>query len=68
MDVDPMSSAAEKGVRPGDVIVEVAQRPVATPHDVEAIVTSEEKAGRSSVLLRFVSGGDVRFIAIRLGG
>ncbi|MEX1153535.1 Do family serine endopeptidase, partial [Parvibaculum sp.] len=47
-DVDPLSAAAEKGVRPGDVIQQVAQRDVATPADVERIVQSEEKAGRST--------------------
>ncbi|MDO8839819.1 MAG: DegQ family serine endoprotease [Parvibaculum sp.] len=67
-DVDPASAAAEKGVRPGDVILQVAQRDVATPADVERIVASEEKAGRNTVLLRLSSGGDMRFVALRLGG
>ena len=67
-DVDPLSAAAEKGLRPGDVVVEVAQRPVATPEDVERIVLAEEQGGRNSVLLRISSGGDIRFIALRLGG
>ncbi|MEQ8268280.1 MAG: Do family serine endopeptidase [Parvibaculum sp.] len=67
-DVDPVSAAAEKGVRPGDIIVEVAQRPVSAPGDVEKIVASEEKDGRNSVLFRLLSGGEIRFIALRLGG
>ena len=67
-DVDPLSAAAEKGIRPGDVLVEVAQREVMTPQDVERIVLSEEKSGRNSVLLRILAGGDTRFIALRLGG
>lgn len=67
-DVDPLSAAAEKGVRPGEVIVEVAQRPVGSPEDVERIVQSEEKGGRNSVLLRLSAGGDIRFVALRLGG
>lgn len=67
-DVDPLSAAAEKGVRPGDVIVEVAQRKVSSPDDVEKIVLSEEKGGRNSVLLRLSAGGDIRFVALRLGG
>lgn len=67
-DVDPLSAAAEKGIRPGDVLVEVAQREVTTPQDVERIVLSEEKSGRNSVLLRILAGGDTRFIALRLGG
>ena len=67
-DVDPLGAAVEKGVRPGDVIVEVAQRPVSTPADVERIVLSEEKGGRKSVLLRISAAGDIRFVALRLGG
>ena len=67
-DVDPLGAAIEKGVRPGDVIVEVAQRPVSTPADVERIVMSEEKGGRKSVLLRISAAGDIRFVALRLGG
>ncbi len=67
-DVDPLSAAAEKGVRPGDVIVQVAQRAVSSPEDVEAIVLSEEKSGRNSVLLRLSAGGNIRFVALRLGG
>ena len=67
-DVDPLGAAIEKGIRPGDVIVEVAQRPVSTPADVERIVLSEEKGGRRSVLLRMSSAGDIRFVALRLGG
>jgi serine protease Do len=67
-DIDPLSAAVEKGVRPGDVIVEVAQHAVETPDDVERIVQSEEKDGRRSILLRISADGDIRFIALRLGG
>ncbi len=68
IEVDPLSAAAERGVQPGDVIVQVAQRAVASPEDVKRIVESEEKAGRKSVLLRLVAGGETRFVALRLGG
>lgn len=68
IEVDPTSAAAERGVQPGDVIVQVAQRAVASPEDVKRIVESEEKAGRKSVLLRLVAGGETRFVALRLGG
>ncbi|MDP1627015.1 DegQ family serine endoprotease [Parvibaculum sp.] len=67
-DVDPLSAAAEKGIRPGEIIVEVAQRPVSSAADVEKIVQSEEKAGRNSVLFRLSLAGEIRFVALRLGG
>ena len=68
VEVDPLSAAAEKGVRPGDVIAQVAQRAVSSPEDVKKTVESEETAGRSSVLLRLVTRGETRFVALRLGG
>ena len=36
LDVDPNGSAAEKGIRPGDIIVEVDRQKVTSPADVEA--------------------------------
>lgn len=68
IEVDPLSAAAERGVRPGDVIAQVAQRAVSSPDDVKRIVESEQKVGRNSVLLRLVAEGETRFVALRLGG
>ncbi len=61
-------SAAEKGLRPGDVIVEVGQEPVVAPEDVEAKVNEALEAGRGSVLLLVQSGGDLRFVPVTIGG
>lgn len=61
-------SAAEKGLRPGDVIVEVGQEPVTAPEDVEAKVNAAVEAGRGSVLLLVQSGGDLRFVPLTIGG
>lgn len=60
------SSAAEKGIRPGDVIVEVAQEEVANPRDVAELVGEIEKTDRKSVLLLLNRGGDLRFVAVKL--
>jgi len=62
------SSADEKGVRPGDVIVEVGQEPVGTPAEVEARVADAVAAGRKSVLFLIQSGGDLRFVPLAIGG
>jgi serine protease Do len=67
-DVANVGSAAEKGVRPGDVIVEVGQEPVASPAEVEARVADAATAGRKSVLFLIQSGGDLRFVPLALGG
>lgn len=66
-DVPERSSAAEKGLAVGDVIVEVNQQPVKTPQDMIDIVTAAAEAQRSSVLLLINREGDVRFVALPLG-
>jgi serine protease Do len=58
--------AAEKGVRPGDVIVEVGQEPVKTPAEVEEHVAKAADAGRKSVLFLIHSNGDLRFVPLSL--
>ncbi len=63
--VESTSVAAKKGIRRGDVIVEVAQEAVTTPEDAMAKVEAEKKEGKSSVLLLVSRRGDVRFVALR---
>ncbi len=66
-DVSPDGPAAEKGVRPGDVIVEVAQAEVGSPDDVAAKVKGMQTAKRKSVLLYLVNGGgEARFVTVRI--
>jgi serine protease Do len=65
LEVDPASPAAEKGVKVGDVIVEVAQEAVASLDDIAKGVDKVKKAGRKAVLLRLEDGkGDLRFVAV----
>ncbi len=64
--VDRDSSAREKGLRPGNVIVEVNQEKVNSPDDVAAQVAAARKAGRRSVLLLVDQDGDLRFVALRI--
>jgi serine protease Do len=65
LEVDPASPAAEKGVKAGDVIVEVAQDAVTSVDDVTKGIDKVKKAGRKAVLLRLESGkGGLRFVAI----
>ena len=67
LDVDAESPAAAKGIKPGDVIVEAGQDPVASPDDLIKSVDKVKKSGRKAVLLRVEDGkGDLRFIAVPL--
>ena len=50
-DVASGSAAAERGVRPGDVIVEVSQEAVATPSEVLERVDRARQANRRNVLM-----------------
>lgn len=58
--------AAEKNIRPGDVIVEVSQEEVATTADVVKKVRDVKKAGRKTVLLLLEGQGGMRFVVVRL--
>ena len=61
------SDAAEKRLRPGDVVVEVNQESVKTPGDVAKLVMEAKGKGRRMVLLLVDQDGDMRFIPVRIG-
>jgi serine protease Do len=64
-EVKPNSPAAQKSVKPGDVIVEVTQEKVKQPQDVKARLAAVKKAGRRSVLLLLSDAkGELRFVAV----
>jgi len=65
--VDPNSPAADKGLRPGDVIEEVNQQAVSKPGDVAKAIDGLKKQGKKSALLLVANGaGEVRFVALQL--
>ncbi len=64
--VDPGSVAAEKNVRPGDVIVEVAGQAVKTPDDVTKRVDADAKAGRKAALMLINRDGDLQYLGLKL--
>jgi serine protease Do len=65
--VDPEGPAAEHGFQVGDVILDVAGRPVATPADVRKELSELRKEGKRAALMRVQSGDATRFIAMPLG-
>lgn len=66
--VVPGSQAADKRVRPGDVIVKVAQQTVSDPDAVEEQVARAKSEGLKSVLLQISRGGETSFVALRVEG
>ncbi len=66
--VDSDSDAATKGLKSGDVILEVNSRTVKSPADVDAAVKEAKDLGRSAVLLTVRSGDQKRVVAVQMKG
>ncbi len=64
--VDDEGVAAEKGLRPSDIIVEVGQEEVSTPEAVEEKITAAVNSDRKSVLMLVQRNGDLRFVPLRV--
>jgi serine protease Do len=65
--VDPEGAAAERGIQPGDVILEVGGKRVSTPRDVSGDVQAAARSGRHAVLLRVRSAAGTRFVGVPIG-
>jgi serine protease Do len=63
----PTSDAAAKGIRRGDVIVNINRTPVATAADVSRIVAEAKRAGRNQVLLYVQRRNVGNFVAVQIG-
>ena len=66
VDVTKDSPGAEKGLRPGDMIMEAAQEEVKSASQIAGKVADAKKSGRKSILLLVERQGDLRFVALRL--
>ena len=65
-DVASGSPAAEKGLKPGDVIVEVQQEEVKTPADITERVERFRKANRRSVLMLVQTSDGLHWVPLTL--
>ncbi len=63
-DVDPDSAAADRGLKQGDVIVEVAGKTVSRPSEVAQAIDAAKGDGKKSVLVRVKSADGERFVAL----
>ena len=65
--VDPSSNAAEKRIQAGEVIVEINQKPIAKPADVQDAIKALKKDGKKSALLLVANAsGEVRFVPVTI--
>ena len=60
------SPASEKGLQAGDVVVEVDQKEVATPQEVEAQIAAARKANQRVVTFLIYRQGDFQWVALRI--
>jgi serine protease Do len=65
-DVGQDSAAAERGIRPGDVIMQVQQEDVNSAADIEARVAKARKQNRKMVLLLIQSQEGLRWVPLPL--
>jgi serine protease Do len=65
-DVVQGSPAADKGLKAGDVIVEVQQQEVATPADVQDRVEKVRKQNRKAVLMLIQTADGLRWVPLSL--
>ncbi|WP_213741622.1 Do family serine endopeptidase [Bradyrhizobium sp. dw_411] len=65
--VDPNSNAATRGLKQGDVILEVAGKSVTNPGDISEAVKTAHADNKNSVLMRVRSANGSHYVAIPLG-
>ncbi|BBL53604.1 serine peptidase [Bartonella quintana] len=63
-DVDSDSDAADKGIRPGDVIVTVNNKSVKKVSDITDTIKNAQKLGRKAILLQVRTNDQNRFVAL----
>ena len=67
-DVTQSGAASDRGIRPGDVIIEVQQSEVTTPTDVQARIADARRQKRPSVVMLVQSGDGMRWVPLPIEG
>lgn len=66
-DVDPASTAAEKGFAVGDTILQVDNKDVSSVAEFEDAIASVKDSGRGTALVKAQRDGQTRFVGLPLG-
>jgi serine protease Do len=65
-DIDPNSAAADRGVKQGDVILEVAGKSVTNSGDIREAIKTANADNKNSVLMKVRSGEGSHYVAVPL--
>jgi serine protease Do len=65
--VDPDGPAAERGVKTGDIILDIGGNAVANATDVRKAITEARTGGKQDVLMRVKTAEGTRFVALPIG-
>ena len=65
--VDPGGTAAEQGLKKGDIIIEAGQTAINSLRDVKDKIEKARREGRKSILLLMERQSGIGFVAIRIG-
>lgn len=65
--VDPGGTAAEQGLKKGDIIIEAGQTAINSLKDVKEKIEKARREGRKSILLLMERESGIGFVAIRIG-
>jgi serine protease Do len=64
VNVDPNGAAANKGLKEGDVILDVYGKPVASADQVKSEIAAARQDGKKAVLMRVQTKAGDRFVAV----
>jgi serine protease Do len=64
--IDQNSPIADRGIRPGDVIVELQRHPLMNPADVQKQLDALKKEGKKTALMLVMRGDEQRFVPVTL--
>ncbi|WP_207457806.1 DegQ family serine endoprotease [Azospirillum sp. SYSU D00513] len=67
-DVGPDSPASDRGIDPGDVILEASQEPVRSPDELQSRINQAREQGRKTVLMLVSRNGDLRYVPVPVAG
>ena len=68
VDVKDDGAAADKGLKPGDVIIDAGHQPIQGPHDLVKAVEKARSGGSTSLLLRVENPQGIRYVVLPLNG